>query len=93
MEDDHNPLECRDCQLEAMANYADTLEADAAHSEVTGHDHLRDMIVTDALEYWTGGDERWLTTITGLIRARRQVITPEAGPKRRFRLARGRHHR
>jgi len=93
MEDDHDSLECRECQMEAMAHYADVLEHDAAHSEVTGHDHFSQMIMDDAVDYCTPDDDRWLGLITELISTRRLVASRTLTPVRKFRLYRGRHRR
>ena len=90
--EDHDSQECRDCQMEAMAYYADILESDAAHSEVTGHDHVSGQIMADAVLFWTPGDDRWLGTITELVAARRQVAAMTAR-RPRFRFYRGRQRR
>lgn len=88
MDDDNGLCDHRECHMAYMTHYAEILETDAAHSEATVHDHLSEVIMADAADFWTGDDARWLETMMELIWSRRQLAAMKRKPRFRLRFRR-----
>lgn len=84
IDNEHDPLACRTCQIESIAHYASEFERSITLEESGHGDVLSGLIMADIAPYWTDTDTRWLQLTADTIAVKRALRARQPRRKRGF---------